>query len=91
MKSTAAIMAGFLALCVGSLLVACAGQGSPPPVVAGAVTVTFPLVTYSPEFSHKIASQLADAPPELSQVVIDYEKLRCAINPKLPVCADLLK
>lgn len=56
-----------------------------------AVVTTFPLVTYSAEFSTKVSRQLRAAPPELSKVVVDYLKLRCAIKPDLPYCADLLR
>lgn len=56
-----------------------------------AVAVTYPLAQYAPAFSAKVAAELKTAPPELAQVVVDYEKLRCEINPQLTVCKDLLK
>lgn len=75
---------GFL---LAALLAACGGAASdcPAPVQSA------PLIHYDAEFSAKVANQLLTAPPELAQVVTDYEKLRCAIEPGLPVCKDLLK
>lgn len=56
-----------------------------------AVAVTFPIQSYTPEFSAKLAAELKAAPPELAQFTVDALKLRCAIKPSLPYCADLLK
>lgn len=74
--------AGFTAILAGCMA---AAPDCPAPVQSA------PLVRYDREFSAKVANQLLTAPPELASVVTDYEKLRCAIEPNLPVCKDLLK